>query len=82
MHMHIAGACIFEDPPPAIEEIAGLIASKLHLIPRYNGTLFFGVTGDFETMPDVGVLAEAVPHDIEDLRKRAQKQLGKGLPKR
>jgi hypothetical protein len=51
-------------------------------ILSYNGTLFFGVTGDFETMPDVGVLAAAVPRDIGDLRKRALKRLGKGLPKR
>ncbi len=51
-------------------------------ILSYNGTLFFGITGDFETMPDVGVLAAAVPRDIEDLRKRALKRLGKGLPKR
>ena len=51
-------------------------------ILSYNGTLFFGVTGDFETMPDVDVLAAAVPRDIGDLRKRALKRLGKGLPKR
>ena len=35
-HMHIAGACVFADPPPAFEAVTGLIASKLHLIPRYR----------------------------------------------
>jgi diacylglycerol O-acyltransferase len=35
-HMHIAGACVFADPPPSEEELRGLIASKLHLIPRYR----------------------------------------------
>jgi len=36
VHMHIAGACIFSDPPPTIEELTALIGSKLHLIPRYR----------------------------------------------
>ncbi len=36
VHMHIAGACIFEDPPPPFEDVKGLVASKLHLIPRYR----------------------------------------------
>jgi WS/DGAT/MGAT family acyltransferase len=35
-HMHIAGACVFDDPPPAIDDIAAVIACKLHLIPRYR----------------------------------------------
>lgn len=35
-HMHIAGACVFADPPPSDDELRGLIASKLHLIPRYR----------------------------------------------
>jgi diacylglycerol O-acyltransferase / wax synthase len=35
-HMHIAGACVFDDPPPSIDDIAELIACKLHLIPRYR----------------------------------------------
>ena len=40
-------------------------------ILSYKGNLFFGVTGDYETMPDVGVLAAAVPTEIEQLRDRA-----------
>jgi diacylglycerol O-acyltransferase len=40
-------------------------------ILSYNGKLFFGFTGDFDTMPDVGVLATAVSADIDELRDRA-----------
>lgn len=35
-HMHIAGACIFDGEPPAFSELEDLMASKLHLIPRYR----------------------------------------------
>ena len=45
-------------------------------ILSYNGSLFFGVTGDYETMPDVGVLATAVTTGIEDLHDRALLRLG------
>jgi WS/DGAT/MGAT family acyltransferase len=56
-------------------------------ILSYNGNLFFGVTGDYETMPDVGVLATAVASGIEDLHGRALLRLGNHrfsgpLPKR
>jgi len=36
VHMHIAGSCVFDDPAPAFHEIEALVASKLHLIPRYR----------------------------------------------
>jgi hypothetical protein len=36
VHMHIAGACVFDNPPPTVDDITALIASKLHLIPRYR----------------------------------------------
>ena len=36
VHMHIAGACIFDDPPPRLEDVRTLVASKLDLIPRYR----------------------------------------------
>jgi len=36
VHMHIAGATVFGDPPPAFHEMEALVASKLHLIPRYR----------------------------------------------
>jgi diacylglycerol O-acyltransferase / wax synthase len=35
-HMHIAGAAVFADPAPSIDELTTLLASKLHLIPRYR----------------------------------------------
>ncbi|HUI04697.1 MAG TPA: wax ester/triacylglycerol synthase family O-acyltransferase, partial [Acidimicrobiales bacterium] len=35
-HMHIGAACVFADPPPSFDEMASMIASKLHLIPRYR----------------------------------------------
>ncbi|MGO9030058.1 MAG: WS/DGAT/MGAT family O-acyltransferase [Acidimicrobiales bacterium] len=36
VQMNIAGVCVFADPPPPLGEIEALIASKLHLIPRYR----------------------------------------------
>ncbi len=44
-------------------------------ILSYNGRVFFGVTGDYETMPDVDILAAAIPKDVEELRRRARVQL-------
>jgi len=35
-HMHIGAACLFADPPPSFDDIAGMIGAKLHLIPRYR----------------------------------------------
>ena len=35
-HMHIGAVCIFADPPPSFDDISGMIAAKLHLIPRYR----------------------------------------------
>ncbi len=35
-HMHIGGVCVFPDPPPTFDDIARMIAAKLHLIPRYR----------------------------------------------
>jgi len=35
-HLHIGVACVFADPAPSFDEIAGRIASKLHLIPRHR----------------------------------------------
>jgi WS/DGAT/MGAT family acyltransferase len=36
VHMHIAGACVFDDPPPPSRDLRALVASKLHQIPRYR----------------------------------------------
>ena len=35
-HMHIGAACLFANPPPSFDDIVGMIAAKLHLIPRYR----------------------------------------------
>jgi diacylglycerol O-acyltransferase len=35
-HMHIAGLSVFGGTPPTEDEVQGLLASKLHLIPRYR----------------------------------------------
>ncbi len=35
-YMHIAGICTFANPAPSIDELVGLITSKLHLLPRYR----------------------------------------------
>ncbi len=35
-HMHIAGACVFADPPPSFDDVTRLVAGKLHLMPRYR----------------------------------------------
>jgi len=35
-HMHIGAVCLFGDPPPSFDDIAEMIAAKLHLIPRYH----------------------------------------------
>ena len=35
-HMHIGGVCVFPDPPPSFDDVARMIAAKLHLIPRYR----------------------------------------------
>ena len=35
-HMHIGAVCVFADPPPSFDEVAAMIAAKLHLIPRYR----------------------------------------------
>ncbi len=49
-------------------------------ILSYNGRLFFGVTGDYETVPEVGVLADEVAAGIEDLHERALISLGEHRP--
>ena len=49
-------------------------------ILSYNGHLFFGITGDYATAPDVHVLALAASAGIEQLRERALTRLGKTRP--
>ena len=38
-HMHIGAVMLFEGPPPAKQEFADHIASRLHLVPRYRQKL-------------------------------------------
>lgn len=40
-HMHIAVVALFEGPPPRGGEIEGMVASKLHLVPRYRQKVRF-----------------------------------------
>lgn len=35
-HMHIAGACVFDGPPPTMGELTGLVEGKMQQIPRYR----------------------------------------------
>jgi diacylglycerol O-acyltransferase / wax synthase len=49
-------------------------------ILSYNGRLFFGITGDFRSTPEVAVLADATAAGVEDLRDRALEALGDHRP--
>lgn len=49
-------------------------------IISYNGTLFFGVTGDEDTVPDVDVVAAGAAECIADLYDRALVRLGDHRP--
>jgi diacylglycerol O-acyltransferase len=40
-HMHVGAVLIFEDPPPAYEDLVDHIRSRLHLVPRYRQRLVF-----------------------------------------
>jgi len=40
-HMHVGGICIFEGPPPAYDDLADHIRSRLHLVPRFRQKLAF-----------------------------------------
>ena len=42
-------------------------------ILSYDGNLAFGVTGDYDSAPDVDVLAQAIATGIDELRERAEK---------
>src|SRR5437879_5428400 len=40
-HMHIASVAIFEGPPPPVDDILNMVASKLPLVPRYRQVVKF-----------------------------------------
>jgi diacylglycerol O-acyltransferase len=42
-------------------------------ILSYNGALSFGITGDFDTSPDVDLLAAAIAEGVIELRDRARR---------
>src|SRR6478609_6883181 len=39
--MHVAAAAIFEGPPPAFQEVVGMLERKLPLLPRYRQRVRF-----------------------------------------
>jgi hypothetical protein len=43
-------------------------------ILSYDGRMFFGVTGDYDSDPDVGLLAATMAEEIGTLRKAAARQ--------
>jgi diacylglycerol O-acyltransferase len=43
----------------------------------YNGRLAFGITGDFDTAPDVDALAGTIKAGIKELKKLAARQLAR-----
>ncbi|GAC1521542.1 MAG: wax ester/triacylglycerol synthase family O-acyltransferase [Thermoleophilaceae bacterium] len=40
-HMHVGALLVFEGPPPAYDELAEQVESRLHLVPRYRHKLAF-----------------------------------------
>ena len=42
-------------------------------ILSYNGHLSFGITGDYDTIPDVHAMAQRIEAEMTDLRKRADR---------
>ena len=40
-HMHVGAVMIFEGPPPAYEDLADHVRSRLHLVPRFRQKLAF-----------------------------------------
>jgi hypothetical protein len=42
-------------------------------ILSYDGNLAFGVTGDYDSAPDVEVLARAISTGIDELRDHAER---------
>ena len=48
-------------------------------ILSYNGTLFFGVTGDFDTASDVDVLAAGITAGVDALLERTRTADGRSV---
>src|SRR5215207_8270254 len=39
--LHIGSVAIFEGPPPPVDEVLGMVAGKLPLVPRYRQVVRF-----------------------------------------
>ena len=59
---------------PFVPIIHGIRVSTAIL--SYDGRLFFGITGDGETAPDVDVVARGTTAAVKELCDRAQLRLG------
>ena len=68
--MYIAGAKLLAQYPvmPIAENMGVSIACT-----SLAGTMAFGLTTDWDTMPDIEVLANGMGDELDDLRKTAQK---------
>jgi len=66
--MYIAGAKLLAQYPimPIAEHMGLSIA-----VTSLAGTMAFGITADWDTLPDIGVLAQAMEESLASLRKAA-----------
>ena len=77
--MHIGGVSIFEGPPPPFADLRGMVASKLHLTPRYRQRVRFVPLGVGEPVwvddpyfsIDYHLRHSAVPHPGTEAQLRA-----------
>jgi len=77
--MHIGGVSIFEGPPPPFADLRGMVASKLHLTPRYRQRVRFIPLGVGEPVwvddpyfsIDYHLRHSAVPHPGTEAQLRA-----------
>ena len=70
MPMYIAGARLLAQYPimPIAESMGLSIA-----VTSLAGTMAFGITADWDTLPDIELLAEAMGESLDELRKVAGK---------
>ena len=68
--MYIAGAKLLAQYPimPIAEHMGLSIA-----VTSLAGTMAFGITADWDTLPDIAVLAQAMEESLASLRKSAGK---------
>jgi hypothetical protein len=75
--MYIAGARLVAQYPimPLAENMGLSIA-----VTSLAGTMAFGITADWDTLPDIEVLAEGIDLTISELRKAAEGHRGRQGP--